>query len=143
MRHRTARTRALALRLTRRMLRTDADGDGKISLDELSKVWGTGSAASAAATAKQVGALTLASILTADAAKKLGDNWGPADSALVRGDPPEMFFTKLLKQNYSVTWHFIGEVEGPELKDGELHVAVGKAAESDELTLEQLQASES
>ena len=113
-----------------------------MSLDELSKVWGTGSAASAAATAKQVGALTLASILTADAAKKVGDNWGPADSALVRGDPPEMFFTKLFKQDYSLTWHFIGEVEGPDLKDGVLHVAMGKAAEDDELTLEQLQASE-
>ena len=41
--------------------------------------------------------MTLASILTADAAKKLGDNWGPPYSPLVRCDPPEMFFTKLLK----------------------------------------------
>ena len=105
-------------------------------------MWGTGSAASAAATAEQIGALNLASILTADAAKKVGDGWGAADSALVRGDPPEMFFTKLFKQDYSVTWHFIGEVEGPDLKDGVLHLAVGKTAEDDELTLEQLQASE-
>jgi len=118
----------------------DSDGDGKVSLEELSKVWGTGSAASAAATAKQVGTSNFASILTADAAKKMGMGWGPADSAIIRGDPPEMFFSKLLKQNYSVTWHFIGEVEGTDLKDGVLHLAVGKAAEDDELTLELFQA---
>lgn len=117
----------------------DGDGDGKVSLDELSKVWGTGSAASAAAAAKQVGASNFASILTDAAAKQLGTAWAAADSALIRGDPPQMFFTKLFKQNYSVTWHFIGEVEGGDLRDTTLHLAVGKEAEADELTLEQFQ----
>ena len=117
----------------------DGNGDGKVSMDELSKVWGTGSAASAAATAKEVGAATFASILTAAAARQLGTGWAPADSALVRGDPPEAFFSKLLKPDYSVTWHFLGEVEGPGLKDGVFHIAAGKDAEADELTLLQLQ----
>ena len=121
----------------------DAGGnnDGKVSMEELANAWGTGSVASAATATKQsLGAeADFKSILTEAAAKQLATLWGPADTSLGRGEPAAMLYQKLLKEDHSVTWHVIGEAEGPELKDVEFHVAMGKGEEGDE-TFEQYQA---
>lgn len=124
------------------LIDTDDNGDGKVSMEELSNAWGTGSAAAAAAATKQsAGAdAQFASILTEAAAKQLATLWGPADTGLGRGEPIALNYQRLLKPDYSVTWHILGEAEGPELKDVTFHVVMGKGAGEGDETLEQYQA---
>jgi len=123
------------------LLDADKNNDGKVNLAELSQAWGTGSAAAAVAAVEDIGGTDFLTILTEDAMKKMVTLWAPAEQGLLRKEPPQAYYAKLLKSDYSITWHILGEAEGPELVDSETHIAFDKeTVGDDELTLEAYQA---
>lgn len=121
------------------LIDADTNGDGKVSLAELAKSWGTGSAAAAVAAAEDVGAAEFSTILTEAAAKQLVTLWAVAYTGLGRGEAPAPYFTKVLKQDYAATWNIIGECQGADLKDSVHHIAVHKDPVEGEITLEAFQ----
>lgn len=121
------------------LIDADSNNDGKVSLEELAKAWGTGSAAAAVAAAEDVGAGEFSTIITEAVAKQLVTLWAVAYTGLGRGEAPAPYFVKLLKQDYAVTWNIIGECQGADLKDSTHHIAVGRDPEEGEITLEAFQ----
>lgn len=121
------------------LLDADVNNDGKVSLDELAKAWGTGSAAAAVAAAEDVGAAEFSTIITEAVAKQLVTLWAVAYTGLGRGEAPAPYFQKLLKQDYAVTWNIVGECQGADLKDSAHHISVGKDPSEGEITLEAFQ----